>query len=139
MGTVQTVSGAERADAAERGGEAAAVREELERLVAAPIMRNSERLIRFLRFVVQETLEGTGARLKESIIGMAVFDREPGYDPKVDSIVRVQARHLRIKLDAHYAGGGRAGELQIVLPKGGYTPEFRRVLDRAPEAIAREV
>ena len=93
-------------------------------MVASPPFKDAERLIRFLNFIVEETLEGRGDRLKESIIGVEVFDREASYDPKIDPIVRVQARRLRTKLEAHYGASGRPGELQIVLPKGGYTPEF---------------
>ena len=100
-----------------------AVRKELARLIASPVFKDSDRLIRFLSFVVTETLAGRAANLKESIIGMEVFDREAGYDPKADPIVRVQARRLRAKLESHYAAG-QPGELQIVLPKGGYAPEF---------------
>jgi hypothetical protein len=53
-----------------------------------------------------------------------VFDRPAGYHPKTDPIVRVQARRLRSKLETYHAASGRPGGLQIVLPKGGYIPEF---------------
>jgi Tol biopolymer transport system component len=101
-----------------------AVRQELARVIASPTFKDADRLVRFLNFVVAETLAGRGAGLKESVVGVEVFDRAPGYDPKADPIVRVQARRLRAKLEVHYAASGRPGELQIVLPKGGYTPEF---------------
>lgn len=100
------------------------VLKELERLIASPAFKDADRLIRFLNFVVAETLAGNGDRLKESVIGVEVFDRAPGYDPKIDPIVRVQARRLRAKLETYYATAARPGELQIVLPKGGYTPDF---------------
>ena len=101
-----------------------AAREELRRVVTSPVFEDSERLVRFLTFVVEETLEGRGASLKESVIGVEVFQRDPGYDPKIDPIVRVQARRLRAKLDAWYAAGGQASALRITLPKGGYAPQF---------------
>src|ERR1700733_10291964 len=111
-----------------------AVRQELARVIASPTFKDSDRLVRFLNFVVAETLEGRGAGLKESVIGVEVFDRSAGYDPKIDPIVRVQARRLRAKLETHYAAAGRPGELQIVLLKGGYTPEFLVAPERPVEA-----
>jgi len=115
-----------------------AVRKELATLIASPVFKDSDRLIRFLSFVVDESLAGRAANLKESVIGMEVFDREAGYDPKADPIVRVQARRLRTKLETHYSSAGQPGELQIVLPKGGYAPEFFIAeAEPAPEAPAQ--
>ncbi len=101
-----------------------ATREELQRIVTSPVFEGAERLVRFLTFVVEETLAGKGGLLKESIIGVEVFGRSPGYDPKIDPIVRVQARRLRAKLDSWYENGGQSSTLRIALPKGGYAPEF---------------
>jgi Tol biopolymer transport system component len=104
--------------------DSAAVRQELERIVASPVFEDSERLVRFLSFVVEETLGGRAGALKESVIGVEVFGRSAGYDPKADPIVRVQARRLRAKLELWYQAGGQTSTLRITLPKGGYAPEF---------------
>jgi Tol biopolymer transport system component len=101
-----------------------ATREELHRIITSPGFEDAERLVRFLTFVVEETLSGHGSLLKESVIGVEVFGRNPGYDPKTDPIVRVQARRLRAKLETWYEAGGQASTVRIALPKGGYTPEF---------------
>ena len=101
-----------------------AARQELQRIVASPAFEDADRLVRFLDFVVEETLAGRGGLLKESVIGVEVFGRDPGYDPKTDPIVRVQARRLRAKLDNWYQAGGRTSAVRIALPKGGYAPEF---------------
>ena len=74
--------------------------------------------------------------LKESVIGVEVFGRSPGYDPKTDPIVRVQARRLRAKLDAWYLTGGQASAVRIALPKGGYTPEFGPPPAPEPPSVA---
>ena len=76
----------------------ATVRAELQRIVSSVPFEDAERLVRFLNFVVEQTLTGNGGSLKESVIGVEVFGRAPGYDPKADPIVRVQARRLRAKL-----------------------------------------
>lgn len=82
-------------------------------------------MCRFLRFVVERQLAGRRAELKEYTIGVEVFDRDSRYDPRVDPIVRVEARRLRSKLEAYYHAEGRSDELVIDLPKGSYVPVFR--------------
>jgi TolB-like protein/Tfp pilus assembly protein PilF len=101
------------------------VREHLDRVLDSPQFRNSWRRARFLRAVVERSLEGKAEYLKESVVGVMVFDRPPDYDPKIDSIVRVQARQLRDKLREYYAGPGSAERIRIELPKGSYAPVIR--------------
>ena len=77
----------------------------------------------FLRFVVNQTLAGKSEMLKESVIGVHVFARDPSYDPKTDPVVRGEARRLRAKL-LDYSHNHADDPLWIDLPKGGYVPEF---------------
>ena len=56
------------------------------------------RLSAFLRFIVEEAAAGRADGLKETVIGAAVFGKPPGYDPRADSTVRIQAARLREKL-----------------------------------------
>jgi tetratricopeptide (TPR) repeat protein/TolB-like protein len=77
-----------------------------------------------LEYVVQQTLEGRAADIKEYTIGVDVFERGADFDPKADSIVRYEARRLRAKLHEYYAGAGANDPVIIHLPKGGYVPEF---------------
>jgi hypothetical protein len=74
------------------------VRCQLDRLLASSVFANAGRMSRFLKFVVEQTLAGEGERLKEYVIGVEVFDRDASYDPRLDSIVRVEAARLRSKL-----------------------------------------
>ncbi|HEY3516370.1 MAG TPA: adenylate cyclase, partial [Gammaproteobacteria bacterium] len=74
------------------------VRRQLDRLLASAGFANAGRMSRFLKFVVEKTLAGEGERLKEYVIGVEVFDRDASYDPRLDSIVRVEAARLRAKL-----------------------------------------
>jgi serine/threonine-protein kinase len=73
---------------------------------------------------VEECLAGRQHRLKEYLIGMEVFNRLEAFDPRVDSIVRVEARRLRAKLEEYYITEGREDELRIELRKGSYVPLF---------------
>jgi TolB-like protein len=89
---------------------------------------------RFLRFTVERALAGQSDQLKEYVLGVEVFDRKGSYDPRVDPIVRVEARRLRSKLKSYYDGEGRADDLIIEFPKGTYAPVFRS-RSAAPEPV----
>jgi TolB-like protein/Flp pilus assembly protein TadD len=101
------------------------IRAHLEKVLASRLFARSARLCRFLRFSIEESLAGNSGRLKEQIIGTEVFDRRPDYDPRIDPIVRVEARRLRAKLKAYYASSGRSDSMMIGLPKGAYLPFFK--------------
>ena len=66
----------------------------LERILSSEQFSSSSRLSRFLRFVVTETLAGREGTLKEYAIGVSVYDRGQDFEPKSDSIVRVDALKL---------------------------------------------
>lgn len=104
--------------------DAAAVRAELARVLASPVMQQSAQLRRFLDFVVGEMLAGRATGLKAYTIGTMALGRKEDFDPQVDPIVRVEARRLRMALEEHYAGPGRGDPLRITLPRGGYVPAF---------------
>ena len=74
------------------------IRGELERVLASPTFQQSDRLKRFLSFIVLEAIVGHRDELKEYVIGVQVFGKEESFDPRTDPIVRVQARRLRAKL-----------------------------------------
>jgi adenylate cyclase len=107
---------------------------ELERICASRQFRNAERQKRFLIFVVKQALAGKGGELKESVLAMEVFDRAADYDPKVDTIVRVEARRLRKKLAEYYAADGAADPVRIELPTGAYVPIFQGGIKSAEPA-----
>ena len=100
------------------------VRAELDRILASAQFRSSERLCRFLQFIVLRALDGEGDQLKEYRIGVEVFGRPSSYDPRLDPVVRLEARRLRAKLQAYYQAEGQRNPLRIEVPKGGYAPCF---------------
>ena len=100
------------------------IRNHLKRVLSSRAFSNSERMRRFLHFSVEEALAGRGNDLKESLIGMRVFDRAADYDPRLDPIVRVEARRLRSKLEQYYREEGKLDDLRIDLPRGTYVPVF---------------
>ena len=102
-----------------------AIREELKRLLESAIFSQSDRLGRFLRFTVEQVLEGNQDALKEYAIGTEVYDRKPPYHPSRDSIVRSEARRLRAKLKEYYEGEGKHDPIFIYFRLGSYAPVFR--------------
>jgi adenylate cyclase len=101
------------------------VQAQLERILASRGFRGSARLQRFLRLAVERTLAGQTDQLKEYSVGRDAFDRGADYDPRSDSIVRVEAQRLRRKLREYYRSTGALDPLVIHLAPGGYVPEFR--------------
>jgi TolB-like protein/cytochrome c-type biogenesis protein CcmH/NrfG len=108
------------------------VRAQVDKILASRHFSRSERLCRFLRFCVEQTLAEKSDQLKEQLVGVEVFDRRGDYDPRTDPIVRVEAMRLRSKLKAYYTSIGRPDCVFIELPKGAYVPVFRSRSAGAP-------
>src|SRR5207237_8036358 len=74
----------------------------MRKIIGSRAMSRSERLARFLEFTISETLHGHADQLRDFVIGVEEFDRSQDYDPRLDPIVRVEARRLRMKLRNYY-------------------------------------
>ena len=94
----------------------------------------SDRLIKFLRFVIEEALADRANRLKEYTIALEVFDQDENFNPQTNTIVRVHAGRLRRRLERYYLTDGSGDELRIDIPKGGYAPVFHRMSQARPAA-----
>jgi hypothetical protein len=103
-----------------------AIREELTRVLNSHEFRTSKRSQDFLRYVVENTLQGHIDLLKERTIGIDVFGRSTSYEPSDDATVRVKAGDVRKRLGIYYAEQGARDPVRIELPAGTYVPEFRR-------------
>ncbi len=115
-----------------------AVRQQLERVLASETFANTGRLSRLLRYIVERTVAGEGEHLKEYVLGVEVFDRGDQYDPRIDSIVRVEARRLRAKLEEYYVEAGARDAIVIAVPRGAYVPTFEERRAAPPQrAFAR--
>lgn len=97
---------------------------QLDRLLDNPHFSHSKRFPSFLRFIVQEELEGRGDHLKERTLGIEVFGRDAGYDTTSDPIVRVTAAEIRKRIAQYYQDPKTPDELRISLPPGSYIPHF---------------
>src|SRR4051812_37473883 len=105
-----------------------AIQEQLERMLASPLFRNSKRYPCFLRFVVEHSLTGDREHLKERTLGVRVFGREPDYDTNDDPVVRLTAGEVRKRIAQYYHEPSHESELRIDLPSGSYIAEFHRQL-----------
>ena len=105
--------------------ERSAVREQLERILAHPIFRNSKRYPAFLGYVVEQALLGRTEQLKERIIGIEVFNCDLDYDTSNSAIVRVTALEVRRRLAQYYHEPGHEQEIRITLHTGSYVPVFQ--------------
>ena len=103
-----------------------AIRDQLSTVLESALFAHAERLGRFLKFVVDETLDGRADRLNQYAVAMDVFDRDETFDPSIDAIVRVEAGRLRSKLLEYYAELGRNDPIRIELPKRSYATTFRQ-------------
>jgi len=99
-------------------------RAELEAVLASGIFSRSPNLAKMLRYIGLKYLEGQQDSIKEYNIGVEALERPPDYDPKKDSIVRVEAVRLRQKLKQYYENEGADHPVVITLQAGQYVPQF---------------
>jgi hypothetical protein len=109
------------------------VRLQLRRILDSHVFRRSAQMERFLTLVVDRSLLGHPEELKEYSLGRDVFHRGNDYDPRADSIVRVEAQRLRRKLREYYETQGIDDIVLIDLPAGTYVPIFRYVGANSPQ------
>lgn len=110
-----------------------AVLSHLAQLLADRRFAAAERNAKFLSYVVEQTLAGKADEIKETVIAIEVYGRASTYDPKADSIVRVEATRLRQKLRSYYENEGRSSPIRIHLPSGAYVPHFEVVAQEQPD------
>jgi Tol biopolymer transport system component len=100
----------------------AAIRAQLQRILASEVFSRAQQLRRFLSFIVEQRLAGQGHSLKESVLALELYGKGADFDGGTDPVVRVDARRLRDKLREYYEG--RSDPIVISLPKGSYVPLF---------------
>ena len=108
-------------------------RQALERILASRAFAGSAAHRAFLERVVAHALaEPGGSSLKEAALAIDVFGRDPStFDPRLDPVVRVEARRVRDRLAKYYASEGATDDVVVELPRGAYAPVFRHVTEPA--------
>ncbi len=112
------------------------IRAQVGRLIQSKTFETSEAHRRLLQYLAEKSISGEADRLKEYTIGLEAFGKPPTYDPKQDSIVRLQAGRLRQKLAAYYQTEAAGDTIRVTLPKGAFKLNFEPVAaqDHAPGA-----
>lgn len=114
------------------------VLQSLERIERSAVFATAARHRALLRHLVEHALDGDTQALKESIIAIEVFGRAADrFDPRRDTIVRVEARRLRQRLADYYRGPGRHETVLVSVPVGGYVPTMRLRLPPSAVAVTR--
>jgi hypothetical protein len=129
MGRVMTTAELESTQLEISTGE---IEQQLSRMLDSHHFRHSHRYPALLKYLVEQTLIGRSAELKERLLGIEVFRRAPDYDTNVDPVVRVTAAEVRKRIAQYYLEPAHAHEIRIEIPTGSYVPHFHRTQTALP-------
>ncbi len=107
-------------------------RAELNAVLASRFFVRAPMRSRMLSYLCEKLLSNEAETISEYAIAIEALGRKSDFDPESDSIVRVEAFRLRQRLKEFYATEGADHAVQIVLPEGGYIPQFVQRTDDCP-------
>jgi TolB-like protein len=113
------------------------VRIQLERILASEDLCLPDRARSFLRYVVEETLDGRSHFVKAYTIAQAIFQRK-NFDANNDPAVRIEAARIRRELERFYLLSHEHEPVLITIPKGGYVPSFMANPEFRKEEVATQ-
>jgi hypothetical protein len=93
---------------------------EVERVLNSATFRNAEVLRRLLKFLAEKSIAGETDQLKEYTIAVDCLGKPTSYDPRQDSLVRIQIGRLRGKLAEYYRTEGENDSIVLEIPKGHF-------------------
>lgn len=99
----------------------ATLTETLDQLLASKTFSRSGQLKRLLVYLREATVSTDPSVWSETSIGANAFGRKD-FNPKLDTIVRVEMRRLRQKLDEYYALEGAEFPLRLHFERNTYRP-----------------
>ncbi|MFS2153642.1 hypothetical protein [Rhizobium sp. Rhizsp42] len=100
--------------------------DQLERILRSREFQAPDRGRRFLRYIVEEAVDGRAEWLTAYNIAQAVFGRGADFDAQSDPVVRIEAGRIRRALERYYLVSGGGDPVHITIPKGHYAPRFER-------------
>jgi hypothetical protein len=106
-----------------------AMQTQVERVLASEAFRNADALRRLFRYLASKSIAGEADELKEYSVGVDALGKPESYDPRQDSVVRIQVGRLRNKLAQYYKGEGKNDPIIFDLPKG----HFKLVWESRPD------
>jgi len=105
------------------------IRTQIDRMVRSKAFEASEVHRHLLQYLAEKSISGESDRLKEYVIGLEAFGKPSTYDPKHDSIVRLQIGRLRQKISDYYQNEATGDPIVVALPKGGFRLEFKESIE----------
>lgn len=101
------------------------VRTELDRICSSDVFTSKKQAQNFLRYIVEETLEGRGSKITQYALAVDALGKPDSFDPMEDPSVRMQATRLRKLLADFYEQEPESEPIiRIDLPTGSYQPIF---------------
>jgi hypothetical protein len=97
-----------------------ALQSQVDRILHSDELRTSEVLRRLLKFLADKSLAGEADQLKEYAVAIDGLGKDPSYDPRHNSAVRIQVGRLRQKLAEYYRTEGLHDAFVVDLPKGRF-------------------
>lgn len=107
----------------------------VQRIVGSRGFQRSTQLRAILQYISRFAILHAGETLREHDIALDVLERRPDFDPAYDNIVRVQASHLRRRLEQYFAEEGVSEPVILTLPKGSYVPQFHAASLTSPTDV----
>ena len=99
---------------------------ELQSVLSAGIFDRAPNLALLLTYICEKYFEGETEHIKEYSVAVEALGRPVDFDPKRNSIVRVEAHRLRKRLREYYESEGTSHNVWIDIPSGQYAPQFVR-------------
>jgi hypothetical protein len=134
----------ELAKIAETEDDISLLQQHVKEVIEGSAFKGSHRSGQFLQYIMDQAIAGHFESLKERVIGVELFGRDPYYDTGDDAIVRVTASDVRKRLLQHYTRYGATSQFRINLPLRSYIPEIVRnasheAAGAAPQPAHQEV
>lgn len=114
------------------------VRAELAKILSSRTFLTARGQSKFLAYVVTQFIAGRCDLIKECWIGREALERGDSFDPRLDPIVRTQARKLRIRLAKYYETEGADAPVRIEFHKGSYAPVLQRATSKPEETVTAQ-
>jgi hypothetical protein len=94
-------------------------------LLGSGVFDRSPSQERLFLYLCEKYFAGMSAELKEYTVATEVLGKSSDFDPKDDSIVRVEMHRLRKRLREYYARRGSGDPVKVILPEKSYELEFQ--------------
>ena len=119
--------------------EAGPIEDCVQAILGSSVFRSSKQCQTLLRYIVEHSLAGQDALLRERVIGTAVFGRAPDYDCGNDPVVRARVNEVRKRLAQYYEGHRSDTSVRISIPSGSYRAAFETTEMRTLESATTSI